>query len=145
METKVAPYDDAYAILARQLVVDLNYGDICRTLWDDEFIKRMVQKETRSIDFYGPFLDCIVEQILVKKQRMMMMHELDKLGEFFFNNLSLLNLREHIQDDLDRFKIPWREAIPVQFSSDFSSQTSDESEEDSQSQSDHPESASLSN
>lgn len=112
METAVAPYDDPYQVLSIQLVVDLNLGDICRTLYDDDFIERMVQKETRELDLYGKFLDCIVEQILVKKQRMKMMAELNKLGSWLFCQLDLDRLRKQIKNDLDRFDIPWREYMP---------------------------------
>lgn len=112
METTIAPYDDPYQVLSIQLVVDLNLGDICRTLYDDDFIKRMVQKETRDLDFYGRFLDCIVGEILVQKQRMKMMAELDKLGSWFFEQLDLARLRVQIKKDLDRFDIPWREYMP---------------------------------
>lgn len=111
METKLAPYDDPYHVLAVSLVVDSTHGDIIRMLYDDDFIERLIQKETRQIDFYGPFLDCIVEQILVRKQRMQMMVELDKLGSFFFRHLSLVRLREEIKKALDRFHIEWREDL----------------------------------
>lgn len=107
----VAPYDDAYNILAIKLVVDLNYGDICRVLWDDQFVERMVQKETRNIDFYGSFLDCIVEQVLFTKHRMDMMHELDKLGSWLFQQLDLERLRLQIVYYLDRYGVAWREMV----------------------------------
>lgn len=112
METELKPYDDPYQILSIQLVVDLNIGDICRVLYDDEFTERMVQKETRDLDFYGRFLDCIVEEILVKKERMRMMAELDKLGSWFFKQMDIERLRGQIKKDLDRFDIPWREYMP---------------------------------
>lgn len=146
MEAKIASYDDPYKILAINLVVDSTHGDIVRMLYDDDFIERMVQKETRNIDFYGIFLDCIVEQILIKKQRMVMMHELDKLGSFFFQNLSLLRLRKEITAYLDRYKIEWRSELPTQYQScaDSSIQKNDELSEGSQSQSHRPECASPS-
>ena len=112
METELKPYDDPYQILAIQLVVDLNLGDICRALYDDDFIERMVQKEARDLDLYGRFLDCIVEEVLVKKERMKMMAELDKLGSWLFKQMDLPRLREQIKKDLDKYSIPWQDYMP---------------------------------
>ncbi len=89
-------YDDPYIMLAHHLIAYCTTMELARTLVDDEFLKRMLVKEVRNQDFCGPFLDCIVEEILVDKRRMEFMHELDKLSDYFFENLDLERLRKNI-------------------------------------------------
>lgn len=94
--TYLHEYDDPYKILATSIISKCTPMEVQRVLVDDEFIMRMVMKETRQQDFKGDFLDCIVDEILRNKMRMLMMHQLDELGVFFFANLDLPRLREEI-------------------------------------------------
>ena len=89
-------YDDPYVLLAYRIVAYNIVPEICRVLVDDEYVKKIVLKETRSQDFIGPFLDVIIQGILDSKRRMELMHELDALGEYFWNNLDLDRLRREI-------------------------------------------------
>lgn len=89
-------YDDPYVLLAYKIVAYNIVPEICRVLTDDEYVKKLVLKETRSQDFIGSFLDVIVQGILDDKRRMEFMHELDKLGEYFWANFDLPRLRKEI-------------------------------------------------
>ena len=64
---------------------------------DDDFVRRIILKETRLTDFQGPFLDAIIQSILDDKRRMELMHEIDKLSNYLYKNLDLDRLRETIK------------------------------------------------
>lgn len=106
MENILNPYDDPYIMLAYRLLADLNIGDIRRIFTDEEFIQKMIIKETRNLDFCGPFLDTIVESILVDKRRMEMCMELDKLSAYFYQNLDLERLRRELTTLINKYGIP---------------------------------------
>lgn len=74
-------------------------------LTDDDFIYRLIIKETRHQDFSGAFLDCIVQSILDDKRRMEMCHELDKLSTYFFSNLDLGRLRKELETYGEKYGI----------------------------------------
>lgn len=89
-------YDDPYVLLAYKIVAYNIVPEICRVLVDDEYVKKLILKETRGQDFIGSFLDVIVQGILEDKRRMELMHRLDELGEYFWNNFDLERLRQEI-------------------------------------------------
>ena len=99
------PYDDPYIMLVYWLIANLNAGDLRRVLEDDEFVLKMIIKETRWLDFKGPFLDTIVCSLLEDKRRMEMCHELDKLSEYFFSQLDLGRLRRELLLTLNKYDI----------------------------------------
>lgn len=90
-------YDDPYRVLAYSLIGNYRPADVLRMLSDDEYLLSLVQKETRLLDIRGWFLDCIVESVLADKRRMEMMHQLDKLGKYFYENLDKDRLRKEIR------------------------------------------------
>lgn len=92
----VNPYDDQYVMLAHHILSVFNPAEVRRMLVDDDFIYRLIIKETRHQDFSGAFLDCIVQSILDDKRRMEMCHELDKLSGYFFTQLDLDRLRRNL-------------------------------------------------
>lgn len=92
----VNPYDDQYVMLAHHILSIFNPAEVRRMLVDDDFIYRLIIKETRHQDFSGAFLDCIVQSILDDKRRMEMCHELDKLSGYFFTQLDLDRLRRNL-------------------------------------------------
>lgn len=92
----VNPYDDQYVMLAHHILSIFNPAEVRRMLVDDDFIYRLIIKETRHQDFSGAFLDCIVQSILDDKRRMEMCHELDKLSGYFFAQLDLDRLRRNL-------------------------------------------------
>lgn len=93
-------YDDPYTVLAHLVVGYYRPADVLRILSDDSFLLSIMQKETRQLDIGGWFLDCTVEDILEKKKRMDMMRELDKLAQFFFEQLDKERLRSEIKNAL---------------------------------------------
>lgn len=99
------PYDDPYIMLVYWLIANLNVGELRRTLEDDEFIYKMIIKETRNLDFKGPFLDTIVCSILEDKRRMDMCREVDKLSDYFFSQLDLGRLRRELILTLNKYNI----------------------------------------
>lgn len=100
-------YDDPYIMCACSLIAHNNPADIRRIMVDDDFIRRMILKETRATDFRGAFLDAIIQTVLEDKRRMEMMAELDKLSLYFYQNLDIHRLREVIEfvDSLYNFGI----------------------------------------
>lgn len=99
------PYDDPYIMLVYWLLANLNRGELRRVLEDDEFIYKMIVKETRNLDFMGPFLDTIVCDLLENKRRMEMCRELDKLSRYFFEQLDLGRLRRELILTLNKYNI----------------------------------------
>lgn len=89
-------YDDQYIMLAHHILSTFNPAEVRRMLVDDDFIYRLIIKETRHQDFSGAFLDCIIQSILDDKRRMEMCHELDKLSLYMFKNLDLARLRAEL-------------------------------------------------
>lgn len=89
-------YDDPYSFLAWYIISISTKMEIVRTLKDSDYLYRMLLKEVRNQDLRGPFVDCIVDDILRNKERMQLMHELDKLSEFLFTKLDLVRLRAKI-------------------------------------------------
>lgn len=88
--------DDPYKILAHHVVGFYRPADVWRILTDNAYLKNIVVKEVRMMDLGGPFIDCIIENILEDKDRMEYMHELDRLGEYYFSRLDKERLRDEI-------------------------------------------------
>ena len=99
------PYDDPYIMLVYWLLANLNTGELRRVLEDDDFVHKMIIKETRYLDFKGPFLDTIVCEILEDRRRMEMCKELDKLSDYFFSQLDLGRLRRELILTLNKYDI----------------------------------------
>lgn len=97
MEDYLFEYDDPYKILAHNIVGYYRPSDVIRMLSDNQFLAAQVQKEVRSLDVGGSFLDCIIEGILANKDRMEYMHALDKLASFMYSRLDKNRLRAEIR------------------------------------------------
>lgn len=89
-------FDNAYKILAHHIVGTYRSADVIRTLTDNSYLKTLIIKEVRQQDMGGPFIDCIIENILEEKDRMEYMHELDKLALFYYGKLDKGRLRDEI-------------------------------------------------
>lgn len=101
----VNAYDDQYIMLAHHILSVFNPAEVKRMLVDDDFIYRLIIKETRHQDFSGAFLDCIVQSILDDKKRMEMCHELDKLSGYFFSQLDIDRLRNELLNYGEKYGI----------------------------------------
>lgn len=88
--------DDPYKILAHHIVGFYRPADVIRVLTDNSYLKNLVLKDVRMMDLGGPFVDCIIENILEDKDRMEYMHELDKLGTYYYSRLDKERLRDEI-------------------------------------------------
>lgn len=97
-ETYLHPYDDPYKCLAAALIETLTPMEVVRCLSDNEFVFRLLAKEMRSQDLGGPFVDCVVDEILRHKRRMELMRVLDGVSVYFFENLDLDRLRKELRD-----------------------------------------------
>ena len=91
--------------MAHSILSIYDTADIKRMLTDDDFVRRLVLKETRLQDFAGVFLDGIVQSILDDKRRMEFMHELDKLADYFWRNLDIVRLRSEIIKYVTKYNI----------------------------------------
>lgn len=100
MNNYMYSYDDPYKILAHLIVGYYRPSDVLRIMADDDYLHTIVQKEVRVLDIGGWFLDCIIDDILSQKKRMEMVHELDKLAQFFFSQLNKERLRLEIRKAL---------------------------------------------
>lgn len=94
-------YDDPYKLLAAQIVGGCRPADVLRILSEDAYILNLITKETRSQDMCGMFTDCIVEDILARKDRMEYMRRLDILSGYYFSKLDKERLRAEIKNLLD--------------------------------------------
>ena len=100
MESYLYSFDDPYKILAHYIVGFYRPADVLRCMTDNAFLATLVQKEVRDLDICGHFLDCIIEDILAKKNRMEMMENLDVLSKYFYSKLDRVRLRKEIQSAL---------------------------------------------
>ena len=98
-------YDDPYVMLAHKLLAVHNRAEIERILTDNEFVFKLILKETSLQDFNGAFLDCIIEDILNNKRRMEMCHQLDNLSKYFYQKLDLKRLRKEVRFYAERYEI----------------------------------------
>lgn len=97
--------DDPYIVLAYNLISISSQRTIERLLTDKEYILTLIIKEVRILDMPGMFLDAITQSILEDKERMELMHELDKLARFFFSKLDIERLRNEISKICTRYNI----------------------------------------
>lgn len=98
-------YDDPYSFLAVHLLFSFPPPVVARMLVDDDFLYKLLLKEMRGQDFRGPFLDCVITEILVNKKRMAFMRELDKVSEYLFSELDLIRLRNKIIKYANKYNI----------------------------------------
>ena len=98
-------YDDPYIMLAHKLISVHNRAEIERILTDNEFVFKLILKETRLQDFSGAFLDCIIEDILNNKRRMEMCHQLDQLSKYFYEKLDIKRLRKEVRFYAEKYGI----------------------------------------
>lgn len=88
--------DDPYKLLAHHIVGFYRPADVLRILTDNSYLKNRILKETRMMDLGGPYIDCIIENILEEKDRMEYMHKLDELGTYYYSKLNKERLRDEI-------------------------------------------------
>lgn len=98
-------YDDPYIMLAHKIIAVHNRAEIERILTDNEFVFKLILKETRLQDFNGAFLDCIIEDVLNNKRRMEMCHQLDRLSKYFYEKLDMKRLRREVKFYAERYGI----------------------------------------
>lgn len=98
-------YDDPYIMLAHKIISMHNRAEIERILTDNEFVFKLILKETRLQDFSGAFLDCIIEDILNNKRRMEMCHQLDQLSKYFYEKLDIKRLRKEVRFYAEKYGI----------------------------------------
>lgn len=89
-------FDNPYRILAHYIVGNYRPADVVRILSDNSYLKNIITKEVRMQDFGGPFIDCIIENILEDKNRMEYMRILDVLSDYYYSKLNKERLREEI-------------------------------------------------
>ena len=89
-------YDNPYTLLAHHIVGTYRPADVLRCLTDNSYLKTLIIKEVRQQDMGGPFIDCIIEDILEEKDRMEYMHKLDNLAYYYYSRLDRGRLRDEI-------------------------------------------------
>lgn len=94
-----AEADDPYKMLACCLIAYLRRADIERLLHDNEYMERLVKKETRLTDLSGWHVDAIVQEMLDNGERMELMRELDKLGHFLYLKMDKPRLRKELREN----------------------------------------------
>lgn len=89
-------YDDNYKVLAHHIVGTYRPADVLRCLTDNSYLKTLIIKEVRQQDLRGPFVDCIIEQMLEDKERMEWMRTLDQVALHLYSKLDKGRLRDEI-------------------------------------------------
>lgn len=105
MNNYLYEFDNPYKILSSHIVAEYRPADVLRILFDNAYLKNCVIKEVRLQDMGGYFTDCIIEDILEKKDRMEYMHQLDQLGAYFYSKLDKERLRSEIRSALEEIGI----------------------------------------
>ena len=100
VEKYMFEYDDPYKLLAGSVIANYRPADVIRLLNDDEYVLNQIIKETRGQDMCGSFTDCIIEDILAKKDRMEYMRELDNLAKYYFSKFDIKRFRGEIKTAL---------------------------------------------
>ena len=95
--------DDPYKMLAINLVASCSDSELYRILHDVKTIKKHVVREVNEADFYGPFLDCIMVDIIHRNERRKIGSTLTETAAFFFNRLDVERLRKEIRAYCDEF------------------------------------------
>lgn len=62
-------FDNPYRILAYHIVGNYRPADVMRMLTDNSYLRNLIIKEVRQQDLGGHFIDCIIENILEDKDR----------------------------------------------------------------------------
>lgn len=97
MQGEKSGNDDPYILLGYRIVCNNTPETVRRYLTDYKFVRRAIIKETKELDLYGPFLDCLSVTIPQDKQKKALLEQLDALGGFFYNRLDLNRMRDAIR------------------------------------------------
>ena len=97
------PADDPYKILALNLFSSCSDAELRRLLTDTKAVKRRVIREVNDADFYGPFLDCIMVELMRTSERRKIAHTLTETANFFYNRLDVPRLRAEIKNYCTKF------------------------------------------
>lgn len=97
------PCDDPYKILALYLVSSCSTAELKKMLHDAKVVKRMIVREVREADFYGPFLDCIMVGVIKSNERRKIGRTLLETADFFYNRFDLIRFRKELKDYCQKF------------------------------------------
>lgn len=97
------PADDPYKILALNLVSSCSNPELKTILHDSKAIRRRVTREVYDADFYGPFLDCLMTEIIRHNKRRALWGTLHETTNFFYNRLDVPRLRAEIKYYCEKF------------------------------------------
>lgn len=89
-------YDDPYKFLAQYLVATSTALELERIMSEDIFILQIITREVRNIDYNTPFADCVFHEHAHGEKRMDLMHQLDALAGYFYEEIDLRRLRKEI-------------------------------------------------
>lgn len=95
--------DDPYKILALNLVSSCPNVELSRMLHDAKAVRRRIAREVSEADFYGPFLDCIMVNLIKTNERRKIGRTLTETTNFFYNRLDLPRLRQEIKNYCNKF------------------------------------------
>ena len=91
-------YDNPYKVLAVRIVVKHSPAEIKRMLSERAFFKRLVVVEIRdNIEINSIYADCVDDLLLQRNQKVYLRTALERLGEFYFEELDLSILRRYIK------------------------------------------------
>lgn len=92
---------DFYTQLANHIIVEYSATEIKRLLEDKEFLRRQIKDECKGYDLCGAFTDAILGDLYRRSKKIMVEHEIEKIGDFLFEHLDIERLKQNILESID--------------------------------------------
>lgn len=97
ISSEAKPYDDAYLVLATNLVAYEPPFIIRRLMTDRKYLRRAIVREVKETDFHGLFLDSVIGTLYKEKQKQGLAKQLSDLGFFLYQQIDLPRLRDTVE------------------------------------------------
>lgn len=96
----VAPYNDAYLMLAYYIVSHNTLPRVRQSLHDNNWLRARLREDCVALDLAGPFLDAICQD-LNANQKLFLRARLKELADDLFQLLDVERLRAEIMKIID--------------------------------------------
>lgn len=96
--------DDEYGVLANNLYIDYSISELERIKTDRAFIQNRIEKELMSLDYEGPFLDCILSIMYASGDRMLFVKSMRALSKELSVHLDMEKLSKEIDRVIEEFE-----------------------------------------
>lgn len=96
--------DDEYGVLANNLYIDYSIKELERIKIDRAFIQNRIEKELMSMDYEGPFLDCILSIMYESGDRMVFVKCIRSLSKELASHVDMDKLSKEIDRVIEEFE-----------------------------------------